>query len=383
MIEAEFRIVTPLFMGGGDPENPELRLPGIKGALRFWWRALAWSWCEGDLSRIRDLEGRIFGSTEHGQSRVIIDLKGERAEQKDDNFFGKNQGLMYLGYGLVDKGKLTRKYQEQPRDARLRIRIRPGGSGKAPDESEIADQISKALIAMGLFGGLGSRSRRGFGSFNLTGLNVNGEKKFSCPGDRSRLEKEIKRFFEDLKLREELPEYTAFSSKTEVYVLEDNSANPLDLLNEVGRRMQKYRLGSMGKQRNGSSASNFENDTRIAKSALRGTVTGHPRRLFFGLPHNYHFKNSEETLEIRPEKHDRRASPLLIHVQELNKGYAAVAALMPARFLPQDEMILMRPQKDAERGGVRSSGDGFSVRLDETGWTDVISGFLESWERVI
>lgn len=40
-LEARFRIVTPLFMSGSDKLKAELRVPSIKGVLRFWWRALA------------------------------------------------------------------------------------------------------------------------------------------------------------------------------------------------------------------------------------------------------------------------------------------------------------------------------------------------------
>ncbi|MEM2096867.1 MAG: type III-B CRISPR module RAMP protein Cmr1 [Methanothrix sp.] len=406
MIEARFTIVTPLFMGGADPKVPELRVPGIKGALRFWWRALAWSWCGGDLSRIRDLEGQIFGSTKNGQSKVIMDLWGANAdaEHTNDRLFesekrqGKKrqkcQGLIYLGYGPIDGGELTRCYLKTPLDATLRIRIRPTRSNKAPehyDESEIKDQISKALIAMGLFGGLGARSRRGFGSFNLTELNVDGKNKFVCPMNKDQLIEVIKKFLKDLNLYDGLPEYTAFGSKTEVYLFGKNIlSDPLDLLDEVGNIMRSYRR-KVGKQRTESFP--FESDTKIARDALNNTVYTHPRRLFFGLPHNYHFKNSKKNLEIRGENHDRRASPLLIHVQKLGTEYAAVAALMPARFLPEGEKILMRAiEEKEETGGARTRECGHSrslpepyVELDrnEAGKLTVIRDFLKSWERVI
>ncbi|MEM0498639.1 MAG: type III-B CRISPR module RAMP protein Cmr1 [Methanothrix sp.] len=409
MIEARFTIVTPLFMGGADPKVPELRVPGIKGALRFWWRALAWSWCGGDLSRIRDLEGQIFGSTKNGQSKVIMDLSGANAdaEHTNDRLFesekrqGKKrqkcQGLIYLGYGPIDGGELTRCYLKTPLDATLRIRIRPTRSNKAPehyDESEIKDQISKALIAMGLFGGLGARSRRGFGSFNLTELNVDGKTDFKCPGGLKELEASIKRFFEDLDLYNGLPEYTAFSSDTEVCLFENTSADSLELLDMVGRAMMAYRLGT--KKRSGKAfvkSGGFKKDTELAKRALNSKVSEHPRRLFFGLPHNYHFKNSKKNLEIRGENHDRRASPLLIHVQKLGTEYAAVAALMPARFLPEGEKILMRAIEEKEETGdarvpvvghPRSSPKS-CVELDrnEAEEFTVIKDFLKSWQKVI
>ncbi|HPU57120.1 MAG TPA: type III-B CRISPR module RAMP protein Cmr1, partial [Verrucomicrobiota bacterium] len=42
-LTATYRIVTPMFLGGANPESQaELRISSIKGALRFWWRALMW-----------------------------------------------------------------------------------------------------------------------------------------------------------------------------------------------------------------------------------------------------------------------------------------------------------------------------------------------------
>ena len=74
-IEATYRVVTPMFCGGADPERrAELRLPSFKGVLRFWWRALAWTRLDGDLGRIRREEDALFGSAGGGRSRVLMRL---------------------------------------------------------------------------------------------------------------------------------------------------------------------------------------------------------------------------------------------------------------------------------------------------------------------
>jgi CRISPR-associated protein Cmr1 len=45
-IEAVYRIVTPMFIGGADQKpNDGVRAPSFKGMLRFWWRALNWGRC--------------------------------------------------------------------------------------------------------------------------------------------------------------------------------------------------------------------------------------------------------------------------------------------------------------------------------------------------
>ena len=68
------KIITPMFLAGADGRTPELRAPSIKGALRFWWRAV-----HGHLSldKLRKQEMEIFGGTGPGdnggrRSRLII-----------------------------------------------------------------------------------------------------------------------------------------------------------------------------------------------------------------------------------------------------------------------------------------------------------------------
>ncbi|MBA4369031.1 MAG: type III-B CRISPR module RAMP protein Cmr1, partial [Desulfobacterium sp.] len=55
--EFEVEIVTPMFLGGSDPKKAELRAPSVKGALRFWWRALYGS---DNLEKMKKREGEIF-----------------------------------------------------------------------------------------------------------------------------------------------------------------------------------------------------------------------------------------------------------------------------------------------------------------------------------
>ncbi|HOK58900.1 MAG TPA: hypothetical protein PL047_07840 [Methanothrix sp.] len=240
---------------------------------------------------------------------------------------------------------------------------------------------------MGLFGGLGSRSRRGFGSFNLIELNVDGKTKFKCPNSKDQLKEEIRKFIKCLNLYDTLPEYTAFSPKTEIYLFKNMNTDPLGLLDGVGNAMIEYRLGTRGKSSGKRIQSRFKADTALAKKiALGEQVNGHPRRLFFGLPHNYHFKDLEKNLEIRGTNHNRRASPLLIHVQMVGTQYTAVATLMPAMFLPSDEQILIRATEEKKKdGGWRMSVDSSSfpesrVNLDteEAEELMVIRDFLNS-----
>ncbi len=71
-IEIQFETVTPLFMSGANREKVEFRLPSLKGALRFWWRAIAYSNYNGELSAIRKREASIFGSAQQWLTDALI-----------------------------------------------------------------------------------------------------------------------------------------------------------------------------------------------------------------------------------------------------------------------------------------------------------------------
>jgi len=79
--EYECEVVTPLFLGGANPKEVELRVPPIKAAMRFWWRALY----EGNkIEQMAKDEAAIFGSTEKkAVVTVKANLKDVRVSKKD------------------------------------------------------------------------------------------------------------------------------------------------------------------------------------------------------------------------------------------------------------------------------------------------------------
>jgi CRISPR-associated protein Cmr1 len=353
-LEAKFSVVTPLFMSGSDKSQAELRVPSIKGVLRFWWRALALGRL-GSVSRVRDEESLIFGSAgrDVGQAKVHLRLKLDEniGQYKDPILKYANgepvgPGARYLGYGVVEavpsrkrntkEGQILRSCLKYPFDGTLNLLFR---NGTIDDDVE---NVTSALIAMGLFGGLGSRSRKGYGSFNLLELKLGDEILFRMPNDVEDLKLKIGSFFRDynIKAYSGLPPYTAYSDLTRVDIVEKGS-DPLRLLNTVGEAMQLYRSwGRNGKVNDQNSERNFKDDHDLAADAIKTRVSTHPRRVVFGLPHNYYFSSYQEKVDVKPARLERRGSPLFIHIQELSNGqYAAVTAIYPSEFLPPGERI--------------------------------------------
>jgi len=352
--EASFVTTTPLFMSGADNRS-ELRAASLRGVLRFWWRALALSRF-GSWEEVRKAEFALFGSSSSGQSRVHLSISAPNESEnrhKSDEVLTDRSGKIlgtggrYLGYGVVDiSGRVSRPYLEAPLKFDMKIYLRPPCRKSSENLSEEADLLEGALQAMGLFGGIGSRSRRGFGSLRLLELKRDGLSTYEAPGTVEGYLVFLREFLKTyVRNVSGMPEYTAFSQDTRVYILRTGT-DPLQLLDEIGQAMQMYRSCGIKGMVNGVKPSEkiFWDDHDNMIAAFSASAKDHPRRVAFGLPHNYYFSSmGGRKPTVLAEKHERRASPLFVHIHMLSDNeYAAVVSIFPARFLPINEEILIR-----------------------------------------
>ena len=345
VVEAAYRVTTPMFCGGAAPETvAELRLPSFKGALRFWWRALAWRRLGGNLAAVREEEAKLFGSSDRGQSRVAMSMRPPRAlqikkgdvlkESGGDRTVG--DGVRYLGYGLMEAfassrkgtrtGELTRPCLRAPFDFRVRMALRTPAD---------VDSLRHALVALGTLGGMGARSRKGFGSLSLRSLHVDGASDWDPPSSRDELGRRIKALYGNSATAapSSLPPITAISDHSRHLVATGAGADAIVLLDRLGREQVLYRSwGRHGKVLGEvTSERNFKEDHDLMKRQPWQRDT-HPERIAFGLPHNYGGRNGQ----VGPAALglDRRASPLFIHIHECGRKAVAVVSFLPAVFLP-------------------------------------------------
>ena len=357
-IEATFQLVTPCFTGP-DKDTAALRVASIKGVLRFWWRALHYTH-DGALQNLRQEEEALFGSSEKGQSRILMHLKPgkkspsvcQKAEVLSSNSKVVGPGARYLGYGVMESfaskskgtkaGELTRPCLAAPCEFVLHIGAR--------DRDEWALQaIDPALRLLGLIGGVGARSRKGYGSLNLIALKGDGIDNTWQPPQtadeyRDRLQHCLRSVPTKPKGDDPEPLISAFSSHTRIDLLYENGKDPLQLIDDYGRDMVRYR--SWG--RNGKILNDELSKKRFPEDHdwMKGEKTDqdfHPRRAVFGLPHNY-----GKGISVTTETYERRASPLFFHVHKIGKTYAGIALLLRARFLPEDEKIKVKNTRDVQ-----------------------------------
>ncbi len=150
--------ITPMFLAGADGKTPELRPPSIKGALRFWWRAMNGHL---DLKTLKEREGEIFGGTDEkaGRSKVVISIHSLK-------------NIEFIEEKLVPHKKFTAFAFKPGLQFSLDLSL-------TKDKIEINNkeifnkELMKALfILTSLLGGLGKRVRRGMGSFFIKDKNI-------------------------------------------------------------------------------------------------------------------------------------------------------------------------------------------------------------------
>lgn len=135
--QLNLEIVTPMFLRGSDNNTPELRPPAFKGLFRYWWRAAVG---ETNLDTLRETEGDLFGSTK-GRSPLSIRISG----------IANPPSAAYTPLPHRAGGFQNQAYS-------------PNGRFNLTLAAPALTEYEKIATLGFLLGGVGNRSRRGFGS---------------------------------------------------------------------------------------------------------------------------------------------------------------------------------------------------------------------------
>lgn len=174
-IDIGYRVVTPMFIGGARPtaqngEAATMRVPSLRGPLRYWFRALAGPSLGNRLEFLHAAEAAVFGSGD-APSRVWLRTREtfRAADGKVDWIAGR--GIPYLlGQGLHHfENGLQRTFIPPGTNGELRVAIVPRTGGATV--AAIGTLLGCTLWTLALYGGLGARARRGFGTIAFPHLN--------------------------------------------------------------------------------------------------------------------------------------------------------------------------------------------------------------------
>jgi CRISPR-associated protein Cmr1 len=363
-LEAKFCIVTPMFLGGANQEPEDgIRPPSVKGALRFWWRALNWGrfWQEAkqdETQALRDLhqkEAHLFGAALDvkkktvGQGCFLLSVTSKPLTTTDKGSvhpsFKNTTDARYLAYGLMGAFGINAARLEKGC-----INENQYFTVKLIFKGKIEPSLKEALIAWGLLGGLGSRVRKGLGSIALQTIKENDAIVWNyhekIPNQEAYATTIAKLLAHKNNAINPAP-YSCFDQGSRVEILHKGNT-PYVTLNYFAKQLLKYRAwGFRGKLSDRSpSEKNFPNDhdwkyRRNRDSNRRANPNDlpdgfHPQRVVFGLPHNY----SQSGDDVTPKNFQRRSSPLLLHIHPLSeRQFIAVSVFLPTVFLPEGEQI--------------------------------------------
>ncbi|MCI5120413.1 MAG: type III-B CRISPR module RAMP protein Cmr1 [Candidatus Electrothrix sp. AUS4] len=421
-IEAVFRIVTPMFMGGAKQDKAELRIPSIKAALRFWYRAVD--------PKYRKNEARIFGGTGDGEGQGMFLLRLEKSvtrEQWNKNNNSKSfdcfnkphpnfnrkpnhsssnpqtwqlNGIRYLGFSLF-MGEDNKARQAIPAGTEFTLRLL---FKKRPDEQD-RKRIVMSLWLLGHFGSLGTRSRRGFGVLSLQSLTV--EKGEQWPEIKAlRFAKdaanqdgwlknykntlsEIKKWFSDSSDSVDA-NHTVFSENTKICLTDTTRESQKEnrkeweyALDTAGKIMQSFRqrwdLTTPDSDYFTVKRHICKNNDQAAKQLPNFTPSAlkkAPERVGFGLPLQfrysslkYHVPNRRKPIvpsvlfEGRNKKHPRSASRIWVRIAEIgNKAYPV--------FIRMDGPLLQKHDKiKSETGRIVNRHEQPDDKILDTFWS--------------
>lgn len=386
---AEYRITTPMFLGGGNIQEAEgLRPPSIKGALRFWWRALNWGrfFKEQDfhimraLSRLHKEECRLFGATAEedvegrqigGQGIFLLSVYPRHinsvSKEELDKIFNLRENCWHtylLGLGLCAYSEELERFKFQ-RGALLgdRFSITLRFHNRRTQDGD-KEQLEKALLALGMLGGLGNRNRRGIGSISISKLQGGN---LTAPINEEAWRKLLPKLING-DLPNDEPPLSAFCANSRIFfspkIASKNTQNAgWYALEEVAQSFQLHRAcGRNGKVNGIDVQRKYSTDHdlayKIATWSKGNPLPDHPPlRSVFGLPSGYRL--SSKKLNGKPvifknvqfnasgDSRTRRASPLLMHVHEFpdSSDYHIAQTFLPAWFLPPSDQIEIQRRK--------------------------------------
>lgn len=184
-------LATPAFLAGAGQQRDDcdLRPATLRGLLRWWWRTMHAAHLE--TAELQKLETVVWGDARNGGALAVSIRSDVRATVKlfdiKDGFRPKRdfasthelepsprnttQGLFYAAYGMdeTSRGQKRRRYYVEP-GARWTVTL-TARRGRLPEGerpvagAEILRQGEAALWLLCHYGGIGSKARKGFGSF--------------------------------------------------------------------------------------------------------------------------------------------------------------------------------------------------------------------------
>jgi len=325
----EIEIITPCFCAGADQARAEIRVPSIRGQLRWWFRALGGT---------REQEKKVFGGVHR--------LEGERKEDA-----ARRSGLLLrlakpvasdIAWNLEDmridrpgnargyllwplrpqykkvNGRRVLKHDQRrgvlPAGTKFTLLTKAAlGSG----ESEAAKLLGRATVSWLLLGSLGTRSRRGWGSLWPVSLRSG-----SVPSG-------VDAF------RSHVAELLSGQPMIVNILSAQGHRQPEEALDDLGAWLHKWRVGSRKFGQNPKAWG--ENDHRAGRGKSDVVY-----RATLGLPLSQRYSSEPRlTVETELPESSRWASPVHMKVIRLGPLFYPLVVFFPEMAIPDGTSLVL------------------------------------------
>jgi len=389
-------VLTPLFLGGAETRvRPELRALSIRGAMRYWYRAIVGGSVllssTSDKERLQALkqhEADLFGTTEKSSAVAVLvhmdrppeieTFQKDRAIRTSEGDFLPT-GKDYLLWSMAASGRPgTPRYQPEREYIKPGTRFTIWLQSRTPGGDNSLPKATAALWLLANLGGLGARANRGAGSLEVEvadpvyGLSFNRcrtideLKSYLSSGIRQCLS--LVSSAETWETFVEPPNYDVLASMaSEVWVvssLPNGWGTAMEALEVIGTKLRDFRSHR-------SSVGRADHDKVLAWLEGGGSPP-QIMRAVFGLPIPFRYSGGGPSDVIVPEHGDRRASPLRIRITLLATGrYVGVFTLFKSHFLERDKQLQLQTRKwkaplPTDYGVIQEFIQAFEVRQEVT-----------------
>lgn len=336
------RVITPMFLAGADGQTPELRAPSIKGAMRFWWRALNGHKGEKEM---RLAEEYLFGGVlKDGAKRSKVTVMVSQQNVKTGSLprsssdKEKNPGIHYLWYTIPMNND--------------RPGIWEGGFSVqlSSFDRNALEEVSLAFWTLANFGGLGTRARRGAGCFKIEQIHTNTtQNSFEyIQSPKEAIGDYIRRNVS--KLAQQFGFVKNFESATltpfpmfknvQIHLLQEGETSALLALEKIGYSYQQFRQ-RLQPDYNG-----------VKDYIISGSTPRQVKRAEFGLPLSFRFSSlGSAGADIKTSRKDidRSASSMMIHVNEAGGRYYVVITNFASDLLPENvNLKVVTPRRNPQ-----------------------------------
>lgn len=424
----EYELITPLFGGGVNPGEADpvtiIRGTAIRGHLRFWWRACRGGRANGDIAKLREIEGKLWGAAANKSEQTV---KGDKAEQEsqrvqisvdvtdagtaikpfiiETNPNGRKRVVQnsqtamspaYAAFPLQPKEEEIYKQDLKLKEVQRNVQFKLTISFPASQRLE----VEAALWAWETFGGMGARTRRGFGALHCKSIKENDQAKEVVLPDfnQAKIQQWILENAEKYVADGTWPRNVPHPAKnliegTHFKLVIFPNTEPTFVWGRLIEKLKNFR-----QRRHTSTKQNARHPGRSEwpePSAIRQlTQQSHPDhrgpipnpiinkfpRAAFGLPIIFHFKDQGDPVDttLQSTDYERLASPLILRPLACKGGKAVgLALLLEGPRTPPGGLALFKKGNATPYQTRPTLTTGEAQRIPPlNGQTDVLRAFL-------